>query len=389
VNDRSTDLKIIVQGCMVFLPLPGVLFQVLHYMAGLRHLGFDPWYVEDSDRWVYDPDKGEITEGTADSFTRLVPFLKRYGMLDRFCYRAGEHGQTFGADHETIERLYSDADILLNITGAQDLRDAHMDIPVRVYVESDPFASQVKAVNGDAFTRDQLDRHTHHFTFGENIGRSNCDIPDTGHTWQPTRQPVVLSIWFNDRPGGSAYRTITTWKNKGKDIEWNGDTYYWTKDREFLRYLELPTRVEPATVLATDVDNDTERLLRQHGWQIDDSAWISADTDRYVNYIQESRGEFTIARDQYYRPNTGWFSDRSACYLASGRPVITQETGFSDHIPTGEGLFAFSTLDEAVAAVEAVESSYERHCKAAREIAEEYFDSRKVLARLLDEVMSS
>jgi hypothetical protein len=374
---------------MVTLPIPGVLFQALHYMQGLRALGFDPWYVEDSNRWVYDPVQMELAEGGSRQVALLEPFLQKYDLFDRFCYRAGPGAPTFGSPAVDIEGLYGTADILLNVTGAQELRDEHLVIPRRAYVESDPFASEVRYQSGEAFTREQLDAHTHHFTFGENIGQGDCLIPDTGHRWHATRQPVDLSLWSTSGETVDAYRTITTWSNKGKDIEWNGERWYWTKDREFLMYLDLPERVGPELVLATSVNEQTACLLESAGWALDESAYLPHETDRYARYIEQSRGEFTIARDQYWRPRTGWFSDRSACYLAAGRPVVTQETGFSRFIPTGEGLFSFSTMDEAVEAIEAIEADYARHRTAAREIAAEYFDARKVLSKLLDAVYAA
>jgi hypothetical protein len=383
------DLRVILLGCLVMLPIPGVLFQVLHYMRGLRALGFDPWYVEDSNRWVYDPIRQEVVEGGSDQIALIEPFLQKYELLDRFCYRAGASGPTYGAVVADIDALYRSADLLLNITGAQDLRDEHLAIPKRAYIESDPFATQVKFKAGDEFTRQQLNAHTHLFTFGENIGRSDCLIPPTGHTWHPTRQPVDLSLWSTLVSTINAYRTITTWSNKGRNVDWNGECWYWTKDREFLRYLDLPNRVEPELVLATTVDPETAQVLAGANWTVDDTPFPADDTDRYVQYIERSRGEFTIARDQYWRPRTGWFSDRSACYLAAGRPVVTQETGFSRFVPTGEGLFAFSTMAEAVGAIETIEGNYERHRSAARDLAAEYFDARTVVTKLLETVYAT
>jgi len=201
----------------------------------------------------------------------------------------------------------------------------------------------------------------------------------------PTRQPVVMDLWVNrlDRPG-EAYTTITTWHNKGKTIEYRGDLYYWTKDREFKKFLDLPQRHRAAFELATIVDADVLEMLHQHGWRQVGSDVISQNMDRYRGYIQQSRGEFTVARDQYVRPHTGWFSDRSACYLAAGRPVITQETGFSKVLPTGKGLFGFRTMEDILLAVDTIESDYEGNCRAAREIAGEYFAAEKVIGSLIE-----
>ncbi len=201
----------------------------------------------------------------------------------------------------------------------------------------------------------------------------------------PTRQPVALDLWSGPRgKQGDAYNTITTWHNKGKNVEYRGDTYYWTKDREFERFLELPQKRSVRFELAAGVTPEVESRLRNYGWNRVDSVGISSSIDGYREYIEGSRGEFTVARDQYVRPRTGWFSDRSACYLAAGRPVITQETGFSKFLPTGKGLFAFETMDDILAGVDAIECDYAGASNAAREIAAEYFETGKVVKSLME-----
>ena len=200
----------------------------------------------------------------------------------------------------------------------------------------------------------------------------------------PPGQPVALELWEHALPPGTTYNTITTWHNRGKDLEYRGQTWYWTKDREFEKFLELPRKCPARFELAATVDAKVKARLQQHGWQQTDSIEISKGTDRYRGYIQQARAEFTVARDQYVRPNTGWFSDRSACYLAAGRPVITQETGFSNFLPTGKGLFGFNNLDDILRAVDCIESDYEGNCRAARAIAAEYFAAEKVVASLME-----
>jgi hypothetical protein len=230
-----------------------------------------------------------------------------------------------------------------------------------------------------------LEAHDTHFTFGENIGAPDCAIPPTPFDWKPTRQPVALDLWEGAPTGGNSYNTITTWTNRGKNVVWQGETYYWTKDREFEKYLDLPLlRPDVGFELAAGVPDDVKVLLSEHGWNQVHSVEMSASVDRYRQYIQESRGVFTVARDQYVRPNTGWFSDRTACYLAAGRPVITQETGFSKFLPTGKGLFGFRTMDDVLAAVDTIESDYEGSCRAAREVAAECFATEKVVGSLME-----
>jgi hypothetical protein len=196
---------------------------------------------------------------------------------------------------------------------------------------------------------------------------------------------VVLDLWNNPYGfKGEAYNTVTTWSNKGRQVVYEGETYYWTKDREFLKVIDLPRRRQVPFEIATEVGEDIERLLRENGWRRVGALAISEDIDRYRAYVQSSRGEFTVARDQYVRPHSGWFSDRSACYLAAGRPVITQETGFSKFLPTGKGLFGFSDMDDVLAAVDTIESDYESNCRAAREIAADYFAAEKVIGSLME-----
>jgi hypothetical protein len=385
VFDRPTKGKIIVFGILFWYPLAGVTYQFLHYLIGLRRLGYDVFYVEDSGRWIYDPRINDLSPDASANVAAVAPVLEAHGFAGRWAFRgAYPDGECYGMDEAAILRLYREADAFLNVTGAQEIREEHLVCPRRIYVESDPFATQVRVAQGDAATIAALDAHDTHFSFGENLGAPDCAVPIERYRWLPTRQPVALDLWGGETSGGDAYRTITTWHNKGKDISYRGDTYYWTKDREFVRFLDLPRRCAVPFELATGVDEATRRRLLEHGWRQVDSVAVSRDPERYRAYIRESRGEFTVARDQYVRPNTGWFSDRSACYLAAGRPVITQETGFSKFLPTGEGLFAFQTVDDVVAAVETIEAEYETHCHAAREIASAYFAAETVIGSLMD-----
>lgn len=384
-DQPPTRGKIIVFGILFWYPLAGVTYQFLHYLIGLRRLGYDPYYVEDSGRWVYDPRLNDLSPDASANIEAVLPALKEHGFGDRWAFR-GKYpdGKCYGMSETQIESLYREADGFLNVTGAQELREEHRAITRRIYVESDPFASQVKVAKGDAGVIAALAAHDTLFTFGENLGAPDCDVPIEKFKWLPTRQPVALELWTAAPVGGPTFNTITTWHNKGKNIEWHEDTWYWTKDREFEKFLDLPSRRSVQIELAATVDDNVKNLLKTHGWQQISSIGVSRDIVGYRNYIQHSRGEFTVARDQYVRPKTGWFSDRSACYLASGRPVITQETGFSKFLPTGKGLFGFKTMDDIVAALDAIETDYEGNCRAAREIAAEYFAAEKVLGSLLE-----
>lgn len=377
--------KIIVFGILFWYPLAGVTFQFLHYLLGLRRLGYDVYYVEDSGRWIYDPHLNDLSPDATRNVETIAPILERHGFADRWVFRgAYEGGRCYGMSESALTDLYKSADAFLNVTGAQELRDEHLRVPRRIYVESDPFASQVKVAKGDAGMIRTLAQHDLLFTFGESVGSPQCDVPVEQFKWLPTRQPVIMDLWNGAATGGAKYTTITTWHNKGKDIEFRGDTWYWTKDREFEKFLDLPQKRSVQIELAATVPPDVAQKLNNHRWAVRDSIELSRNAQAYADYIQNSRGEFTVARDQYVRPSTGWFSDRSACYLAAGRPVITQETGFNRHLPTGKGLFGFMTMEDIVAAIDTIEADYAANCRAAKDIAQEFFAAEKVLASLME-----
>ena len=383
--DQPSKGKIVVFGILFWYPLAGVTYQFLHYLIGLRRLGYDPYYIEDSARWIYDPRLNDLSPDASGNIAAVVPALESAGFGERWAFRGKyPEGKCYGLSEARIEQLYREADAFLNVTGAQELREEHLAIKRRIYVESDPFASQVKVAKGDAGMIRTLAAHDTLFSFGENLGAADCDVPMEKFQWLPTRQPVAMELWNGPVCGGDTFNTITTWHNKGKNIEWRGDTWYWTKDREFEKFLDLP-KLRPAKFeLAVTGDEKLREMLNSRGWSQVSSIDMSRDTRCYHDYIQRARGEFTVARDQYVRPRTGWFSDRSACYLAAGRPVITQETGFSKFLPTGKGLFAFKTMDDILHAVDAIETDYEGNCRAAREIAAEYFGAEKVVGSLME-----
>ncbi|NTU47509.1 MAG: hypothetical protein HGA84_00715 [Syntrophobacteraceae bacterium] len=386
-NAKPSKGKIIVFGIIFWYPLAGVTYQFLHYLVGLRRLGYDPYYVEDSGRWIYDPLSFDFSPDASANIAAVAPILEAHGFADRWAFRGSyPGGRCYGMTEEQLLQLYREADAFLNVTASQELREEHMACPRRIYVESDPFAVQIKVAQGDEPTIKALEAHDTLFTFGENLGAPDCSVPVDRFTWLPTRQPVAIELWDNPYPpaAGTAFSTITTWHNKGKNLEWRGETWYWTKDREFKKFLDLPKRRNVKFELALEVDDAIHRLLDENGWSVVRSLPVSQDISRYRRYIQQSRGEFTVAKDQVVRPLTGWFSDRSCSYLAAARPVITQETGFSKVLPTGKGLFGFSTMEDILTAVDVIESDYEGSCRAAREIAAEYFAAEKVLGSLME-----
>ena len=203
------------------------------------------------------------------------------------------------------------------------------------------------------------------------------------------RQPILLDLWDSGRPSKPEFTTVCNWKQGGRELEYQGETYHWSKHHEFLKFIDLPRRIDQPIELAMGLTNlaaDARQLLQSNGWRLSDAHAFTTDPWPYRDYVKASRGEFTVAKDQNVRLQSGWFSERSACYLAAGRPVITQDTGFGNVLPTGEGLFAFATMDDILAGFDAINSDYLRHSRAARAIAEEYFRAETVLNKVLDDM---
>jgi hypothetical protein len=371
-------------------PFAGVAWQAIHYLEGFRRAGCDVYYVEDTGDWPYDPEQDSITGDCRFTTRYIAQLLEWCGMPDRWAYcAAAEGGRGYGPAASRLADLWRHADALINLTGATVLRDEHLRVPVRIFLETDPVLPQIEVAQGRPFTIDLLAAHTHHFTFGENLGAADCAVPVGRFAYQPTRQPVVLDWWTDERSPQAhdkgKFTTIASWQQDGKDIEWNGEVYSWSKHREFLKFLDVPRLSGRAFELALACgDREAVRLLESHGWHVRDALALSRNILPYRDYILGSRAEFTVAKDQNIRLRSGWFSDRSATYLAAGKPVITQNTAFGNILPTGKGLFAFDILDEVLAAVEAIEADYPAQSRAAREIAGEYFAAERVVASLLE-----
>ncbi|MBI3126259.1 MAG: hypothetical protein HYZ11_01470 [Candidatus Tectomicrobia bacterium] len=379
--------KLIVIGFMGQSPFAGVAWQALHYIEGFRRLGYDVYYIEDTGSWPFDPEQNAISSSCAYTTRYLDGLLSWCGLKGRWSYRSAADGSLHGLSPAALDRLLGEAEMLVNVTGTTILREEHMRVPMRIYAESDPFLAQVEVASGSESMAGMLDAHTHLFTFGENIGKPGCRIPATRHDFLPTRQPVVLDWWRGpEAPApGAPFTTITSWQQTGKDAVWEGETYLWSKHLELLKFVELPGRTrEPLEMALATNKEDVLRMLRSHGWRVVDAISLTTSIHSYRDYIFAARGEFTVAKDQYVRPWTGWFSDRTACFLAAGRPAVTQDTGFGAVLPAGRGLFPFRTMEDILEAFEKIRADYPAHCRAAREIAEEFFSAERVLTRMLE-----
>jgi hypothetical protein len=383
--------RLIVMGFMGSCPIAGVIWQHLHYIIGLQRLGHDVFYIEDSARLPYNPDTFEVNNDFDYAAHILGHLASEFGFERRwsFCARYLPGNPTAGLPLNRIRQLYHEADAILNVCGTQEFNPDLLGNERILYIESDPGVEQIKVDQGNKSTIKYLRRHHALFTFGENVGSELFPVPTHNLKWLPTRQPIVTDLWKTScAPRSTAvFTSVANWSTSGlKDIEWRGEKYLWSKSREFLRFVAAPKKAGETFELAIDIKDDKTRAkFLRNGWRFRAPHDLSADYRLYRDYIRRSKGEFTVAKDQYVRLNTGWFSDRSACYLAAGRPVITQETGFTKTYGGGRhGLIAFQSLAEIAEAVREINADYTRHSLAAREIARQFFEAEKVLRSLLE-----
>jgi hypothetical protein len=382
--------RIVVMGFMGSCPIAGVIWQHIHYIVGLQRLGHSVYYVEDSARLPYNPETFEVNNEFDYASHLLDRLSKEFNFQGRwaFCARYLSGNPTAGLPLKKIRQLYGDADAILNICGTQEFNPDLLASDRILYVESDPGVEQIKIDKGNKSTIEYLKRHHALFTFGENVGTPNFPVPNHGFKWLSTRQPIVTELWKTQRgpPSSAVFTSIANWSTSGlKDITWRGKKYLWSKSREFVRFVAAPKVCGQTFELATDIKDDkTRQKFARNGWRFTSPLQLSVDYWLYRKYIHCSRGEFTVAKDQYVRLNTGWFSDRSGCYLAAGRPVITQETGFTRNYGGNAGLLSFNSLGEIAEAVKMIDADYAKHSRAARQIAREVFEAEKVVRSLLD-----
>ena len=383
-------LRIIVTGYMARCPIAGVIWQHLHYIVGLQRLGHEVFYLEDSTAHPYHPLQGDYGEDWSYTAAIMPKLAAQFGFAGRWGYRARflDARPTAGLTGAQIDALYRETDAVINVCGEQELHEDLLQNPCLIYIESDPGKEQCVIDNDPtAPIRQTLAQYQAVFTFGEHIGTARFPVPLHGVPWQPTRQPVVTDLWKASAPlpRDAVFTSVANWNTKGKDIAWRGDRYLWSKALEFLRFKDAPQRSGETFELATNLrDPATRAELQSLGWRLSSPEAISLDHDLYGQYLRHSKGEFTVAKDQYVRLHTGWFSDRTACYLAAGRPVITQDTGFTELYGGHRGLLAFRTVGDIAEAVRAINADYAAHSRAAFEIAAEHFEATRVLASLLE-----
>ena len=380
----TSTLRIVVTGLIAQYPLGGVAWDYLQYVLGLARLGHDVYYVEDSGQWPYNPREGGLAVDYQWNITYLANLMNRFNLGHKWAYRLPWERTWFGLSQRQWQEVVQSADLLINVSGTVDQVDDYAAIGHRVYIDSDPMFTQIHLVQGSPHFVAQVHAHNVHFTFGETLSPL---APETGLDWRPTRQPIVLSEWRSKTSPRDVLTTVMNWTSY-EDLVYNGRRYG-QKDVEFMNFLTLPDLVFPTELEIAVNLGKTRRtphaLLKQHGWRLVDPDQVCPDMESYRHYIQHSKAEWSVAKQAYVAGKTGWFSCRSACYLAAGRPAVVQDTGFSSIIPVGEGLLAFTTLAEAAAAIDDLKTRYGRHAQAAYDLAAAYFNSDGVLTQLLEE----
>lgn len=352
----------------------------LQYLLGLAELGVDAFWVD-----RLGPIDPRRSRHSLDYVARQFHDLARaFNFEDRYCIVYNDGESHFGMSEGELEALMRSADLYLGISGQPRPAKSAMYIPVRAYVDVDPGFTQAWASQQDM----SLDLYTHFLTVGQNVGRSEFRAPTNEVDWLPMLPPVVLSFWpevIDDTC--SRFSTVADWRGSQEAIL--GDEYLGGKRSEFVRFIDVPLLSDQRMELALTVgqqDYEDIGLLDGHNWRIRDPYAYTGNPESYREFIQYSRAEFSVAKNGYVRSNSGWISDRTACYLASGKPAVVQSTGFEWSLPVGTGLLTYSSVEEAVAAIRTVNADYLNHAHAARKLAEDYFDSRKVLGTVLGQL---
>lgn len=388
-------LRIIVTGLVGLYPIGGVAWDYLQYIIGLTRLGHDVFYHEDTWCWPYHPlKKMNVPEGTY-SVAFIREFFQRYApdLQERWHY-LHLHEKSFGMEQAAFDEVARTADLFVNVSGACAIPDRLSPHCMKVFLDTDPGYNQIMLSERLDWSENvqrwcaTVTAHDRYFTFAENIHGNDCLIPKMEYQWNTTRVPVVLDLWGHllkrELPGPVPWTTVMTWNPfKGKLMY--KDVEYKSKGVEFEKVFELPQRTGLPFTVAMGGGNAPMKRLISHGWHVVEGESVSVTPNQYQEFIAESRGEFSPAKHIYVAMRSGWFSSRSACYLAAGRPVVTQDTAFSSVLPVGKGLLSYTNLEEAVTAIREVDANYSHHAKSARAIAEEYFDSSKVLTRLIEE----
>lgn len=377
--------RVVVLGLMGQFPMGGMAWQVLHHLIGFQRLGCTCYYVENSAAPPYSPRRGGLGTSARENLAFLRETFRRFDLGDAWSYYDCLTDSWCGMGGSRTREILERADLIVNLCGATFPDRVGRPKGCLAYVETDPGLEQVKLASGEARARSLIQAHDLHFTYGWRIGEPDCAIPACGVDWRKTHPPVVVDLWESPPRTTSTWRTVGTYRNRGKDVVLDGRTYFWSKHPSFERIMDLPSRTRESLELAVWIEDEAVReQFRRHGWRLRDPYRVSRDAEIYRRYIREAKGEFSVEKDQLVGLRPGWFSDRSVCFLAAGRPCVLQDTGFDSRIPAGPGLLAWSTASEAAEALDRVAGDYEVHARGAREVAEEFFDTRVLLPPILE-----
>jgi len=381
---RPDRLRIVALGYIVRGPIGGLAWHHLQYVIGLARLGHDVVFIEDSDDYpsCYDPSRGVVDADPAYGLRFAAATFDRAGLGGCWAYHDAHAGRWLGPQSDRAIAACVAADLVINLSGVNPLRPWLMEAPARLLVDTDPAFTQVRHLT-DPAALDLARQHTAFATYGENISTGQSAVPDDGLPWEATRQPIVLDAWpVTPGPADGRFTTVMQWESyRARDY---GGVHFGMKSESFGPYEDLPARSSARFEVAVGSPTAPRDRLRAAGWVVSDPLGPTRDPWTYQDYIRGSMAEFAVAKHGYVAGRTGWFSERSAAYLASGRPVVVQDTGFTDWLEAGAGVLAFRTPDEALAAIDDVIGRYEYHGRAAREVAAASFDARAVLPRLIE-----
>jgi hypothetical protein len=372
------SLKIVCSGYLLGYPLGGMSFHHLQYLVGFKRLGHHVTYFENAG-WpnsAYDPSTDMMTSDPTYGLAYLQDLLRPHGLEGDWCYQAEDRTE-HGMPRAQLAQRIRECDVYFNLSNINWIDELH-ECRRRVLLDTDPVFTQI----GGHGIGGPFERYHVLFTYGENVHEPGCTMPTAGKTWLPTRQPVVPELWPVTRGDPAAPITsVMNWSAYGA-YEFEGQTYG-QKDVEFAPYVTLPRDTARAMEMAVGATLEVAQFLAAGGWRIVPGRRVTRDTGAYQRFITGSKAEFGIAKHGYASTQCGWFSDRSTGYLASGRPVVVQDTGFSRFLPCGTGLLAFRTRDEALAMLTRLDEDYDGHCAAARRIVEEHFHADRVLGDML------
>ena len=381
-------MRIVVTGLVGQYPFGGVIWDYVQYILGFRALGHDVYYLEDTGVWPYDPIKETITEDCSYQIEALTRIMNWFDLGDRWIYRNAADSKFHGAGEHIARELLKHGDLLVNVSTASWFEDYEVGIKHQMFLDGDPMFTQIGLHDPEKtnYTA-RLKAHDSHFSFGLKLGDPDCLVPDTGIRWKKTLQPIALHYWpWAEDETAEPFTTVMNWCSYKPKL-WEGKEYG-QKDLEFNRFRELPRHTPQKMVIAMGQGIGKKRPtkeLQTIGWTILEPDQVIPDHLTYRDFLKNSRAEWSIAKHGYVAARTGWFSCRTACYLALGRPAVIQDTGWSEYLPHGQGLVAFNTLDDCVRGIAEINRNYAAHRRAARAFAEKYLNASTVCNNLLEQ----